>query len=95
MTRDELIEAMARATCLESSDTNNCWCRKNGVPCQSGVNEIKPAYKRIAAAALTAIEAQGLAVVPVEATDEMAKAFWKDGRYFATSYRAMIEAGKL
>ena len=84
MNRDQLIETAAKAVHETMSQ-------------QAVIEYLDNPFdaSQIAAAALTAIEAQGLAIVPVEANDEMRKAFWEDGKYFSLSYRAMIEAGKL
>ena len=65
MTRDQLIEAMARAI---------CW--KNGMNPDltlggDGQNFLWHEYISQATAALTAIEAAGMRVVPVEPTTEM------------------------
>ena len=84
MTRDELIETMARAgdrAGIQSEHLSRC----------------------AATFMASAIEAEGLAIVPVEATDAMAdtgtEARWKSAVRDADNareiYRAMIEAGRL
>lgn len=55
MTREELIEAMARALCLTATDTHTGWEH----------------YKPEAVEVLAAIEAAGVRLVPVEATKQM------------------------
>ena len=61
------------------------------------VTDKRPPSVRIADAALTAIEAQGLAIVPVEATDAINDSIdFGDSHWMVYSaYRAMNEAGKL
>lgn len=62
MTRDELIEAIARAI----------YERRNGYKCAPWSHgDHKSPYYRDATAALSAIEAAGVALVPVEPTAEM------------------------
>ena len=94
----KLIQAMARAI---YEDRNGAGCRKFGL---IGIAHQKP-YLADASAALTAIEAQGLAIVPVEPDD----AFWDrvdahSGRHSRSGetypvqrnfHRAMIEAGRI
>ncbi len=65
MTRDELIEAMARAVCGAEVDD---WNRE-----QPG-GDLLPAYGPLATAALAAIEAAGCVVAPREPTREMVEA---------------------
>ena len=98
MDGNELIEVVSKAVCLANSDTRHCWCKKNGLTCQSQFADIKPSHKETARAVLTAIEAAGMAVVPVNATDYQ----WNIGGMqlikadnAAGIYRAMIEAGKI
>jgi len=87
MDRNELIEAMARA--IHETMTGQAIFEYLDNPFDASA---------IASATLTAIEAQGLAIVPVEATDgqsnvgglQMIKADNAAG-----IYRAMIEAGKV
>lgn len=87
MTRDEAIKTMALAM-HASAAHSSFW----------SVDDLRV----MAASALTAIEAAGLAIVPVEATDEMCgkaqKAWAPDVNHFkahAIRYRAMIGAGKI
>ena len=91
MTRNELIEALSQAI--------------QSVPMVHTGGDTHPPSVRIAAAALAAIEAQGMAIVPVEPDD----AFWDrvdahSGRHSRSGetypvqrnfHRAMIEAAKL
>ena len=93
MTRDELIEAMARAHYANYFE---------------GLEDVEPAFseqpeshqdrmREAMKAALAAIEAQGMAIVPVEATDAMLMAGADYSCYgdIAKAYDYMIEAGKL
>jgi len=66
MTRDELIETMARAAsnyACKAIGSDNTWDTAS----ESERNEIRPAFE----VALTAIEAAGYAVVPKQASTEM------------------------
>ena len=96
MTRDELIEAVAKRaarfdgweywdTAKDFKDTLN----------GNSPDEERARYREWVTDIIFAIESAGLAIMPVDHTDEIARAFWKDGRIFATSYSAMIAAGKL
>lgn len=104
MTRDELIQTMAKA--LADTDTIRQPHTNGHIYEASRLAEFMHARcKGVAAAALAAIEAQGLAIVPVEATDEMMSAAWNamfDEPYNGTGAPmigagcdAMIQAGKL
>lgn len=104
MNREQLIEYLERVLAGYFS--------ANKMPDMSGdmrkrltpyrLRELQEAVREV----LTAIEAQGMAVVPVEATDSMVLAAWcpppadknkphMQGPSTNDSYRAMIEAGKL
>lgn len=89
MTRAELVEAMARAICAEDAECG---------PWDMAPRVLRQALRDEATAALAAIEAAGLAVVPREATWEMVRA--AKGRsqpetetiIYPSIYRAMIAA---
>lgn len=91
MTRDELIEAMARAI----------YERVNGAGCRAWrLIDHKAAYRDQAAAALAAIEAAGCVVAPKEPTvDQLhaAQMAWLDDprRQSSTIYRAALAASPL
>lgn len=84
MTREELIEVMARALCLTATDTHTGWEH----------------YKPEAVEVLAAIEAAGVRLVPVEATHKMAdvgtEARWqsavRDANNVREIWRAMLAA---
>jgi len=91
MDRNELIEAMARAVCCPEGCTGDTG---SGNPCNIR-SEDRTAILQ-ATAAITAIEAQGLAIVPVEATEHMISVGSADiGGNSVETYSAMIEAGKV
>lgn len=92
--REKLIEALSQAI--------------QNVPMVHTGGDARPPSMRIADAVLVAIEAQGLAIVPVEATEEMQDVayddvfdiYWgymADGRKGGAGdvYSAMIEAGRI
>ena len=93
MNRDQIIEAMAKA--VHESMSKQAVIEYLDNPFEASL---------IATAALAVIEAHGLAIVPVEATDkalkQMGSAFYGDksdvmaGR-MPSVYAAMIKAGKL
>ena len=69
MNRETIIEAMAAAMRLGYAQSGSrCW---DAVP-----ERIKGAYLKDATAALAAIEAAGVRLVPVEATEEMIAGAW-------------------
>ena len=111
-TREQLIEAMARAICeedgyepefLEPGDAFGIDVHIRGEPC----HYIWRQWTERAVAALTAIEAAGLAIVPVDATEAMIDAGHtldplgcdiapnEAPMIYKRIYRAMIEAGKI
>jgi len=92
MTRDELIEAMARAIAIESRVEI----------CGDAMYRFS-VYGPKATAALSAIEAAGFAIVPVVASDRMRKAGADNlfgaanddwGQDAAAIYTAMIQAAQ-
>jgi len=104
MDRNELIEAASKAAAIsdgwENWETATCVADTlNG----NAPDEERTRYREWVTDVLSAIEAQGLAVVPVEATKAMAdigtKARWqsavRDADNVREIYRAMIEAGKV
>ena len=99
MTRDELVEAMAKA--LADTDTIRQPHTNGHIYEASRLAEFMHARcKGVAAAALAAIEAQGLAICPVEATKAMrvagAKGSGEDSEDVAVgAWDDMIKAGKL
>jgi len=106
MTRDELIQTMAKA--LADTDTIRQPHTNGHIYEASRLAEFMHARcKGVAAAALAAIEAQGLAICPVEARDAQADAMLDTGlvedgvpgksayECARIVYRAMIDAGKL
>lgn len=68
MTRDEIVEVMARACFLDGlNPPGGC----GASPWEVQPPAIQAAHRRKASAALTALEAKGLVVVPREPTDGM------------------------
>jgi len=98
MTRDELIDILAKhGASLDGWDWDS-----NTTLNGNSVDEEHTRYREWVADTLTAIEAAGLCMVPVEATEAMqdaAQTAWTPGvshfEAHAIRYRAMIEAGKL
>jgi len=98
MTRDKLIETLAKhGASLDGWDWDSS-TTLNG----NSVDEEHARYREWVSDTLTAIEAAGLAIVPVEATESMidaAQAAWTPGvNHFeahAIRYLAMIEAGRI
>jgi len=104
MDRNELIEAMARAIANEIHE-----CGDFGITGDDAYEARTDDFKAQAAAALSAIEAQGLAIVPVKMTEAQSMAAYiiteecmtYDDMGFGSfvdsepMYRAMIEAGKV
>jgi hypothetical protein len=104
MQRNELVEAMARATWDRSEQLAWEEGSRNATPWDDAFNSDKAAYRYLAQAALAAIEAQGLAVVPVEPTATMKLAgcdvlLCNKERSWAiaagNAYRAMLAASPL
>jgi len=103
MTRDELIEAMARAIYSAEGFVHNSddrmfepvkWEEADADEYQC----IRDGFRQKADAALTAIEAQGLAIVPVEATEAMensAEDLGANGPLSVDCWEAMIRVGRL
>ena len=86
MTRDELIEKMARAI-------------HETMSAQAVIEYLDNPFdaSAIAQAVLTAIEAAGLCIVPVEATEAMMDSVDLGDQHWRidTVYRLMIEAGRI
>lgn len=102
MTREELIEVMARAIDPVSATNMAGYAKFKGFDTRE-VEEMKrksaawSLAKSKATAAITAIEAQGLAIVPVEATDEVNCSIDLGDSHWMVygAYRAMIQAGRI
>ena len=96
MTRDELIEAMARA--LAETDTIRQPHTNGHTYDAARLAEFMHARcKGVAQVVLTAIEAQGKAVVPVEASAELAEkaVIWTDKPNPTWVYNAMVKAMRI
>ena len=106
MTRDELIETMARAICIESGYEPDSADHET-LPDNESIDGWRNwfGFKSESMAALTAIETAGLAIVPVEATNAMICAGVSErhirrvpfawNKATVSVYRAMIEAGRI
>ena len=88
MTRDQLIETMARASVASRNLPEGCDINWD-------------AFRRDATAALTAIEAAGMRVVPVEPSEKMRVAAlnvglpnYDDAPLYAMVWRAMVLAAQ-
>jgi hypothetical protein len=95
VTRDQLIETMARAICLHRA-APACDCRAKGV-CKGLIENLMSEHSPLpdqATAALTAIEAAGMRVVPVEPTKIMMNAGWWWSAEAKYVYSAMINAAQ-
>lgn len=98
MTRDKLIETMARALAREE------WPHASADARASWEHNRWPDYVREATAALTAIEAAGMRVVPVEPTEAMIQGWineWHEGvgvivlnDLMRRGYRSMLAAAQ-
>lgn len=77
MKREEIVEAMARALCdswgysWEHDPEDDQTCAPDGQEVEYCPRPSQAQFKDAVSAALTALEARGLAVVPVVATDKM------------------------
>ena len=87
MTRDELIETMARAIC-ESIHEGGDWGMQ-GVDAWESRESARDCFRKNATAALTAIEAASYAVVPTTPTDRQLAAM-ETGSSMATVYELAL-----
>jgi hypothetical protein len=86
MTRDQLIETMARAICAaEGFDPDNQ--ETTGI-------SYWVTWAQHATAALTALEAAGMRVVPVEPTKAMLSVSYNDTETLDDTWRAMVLAAQ-
>lgn len=100
----EVVEIMARAIAEGQGDDFDLAHRDkphwNATRGESGgryrdINEPRqPDYLDAARSAITALEANGWAIVPCEPSEEMCEAGWEVPDSITDSYRAMISIGK-